>query len=80
MTMVTEKTPTDILAMVEAREEAMAPLFTRMDEDRDMYYLADYVMKDKAGVAVDDIINVTGAQIALVKALPGTALPRCQGL
>ncbi len=47
--------------LVEAREGEMADLFSRMDEDRELYYLAEYKMLDLEGQEVpkNKVHNIT---------------------
>ena len=41
------------------KDREFSSLDGRMQMDSDMLYLAKYVMKDKAGKAIPDIINAT---------------------
>jgi len=42
-----------------AKKKETSTLFTRMDEDKDLLYLAKYQMKDKDGNPIPGIINLT---------------------
>ena len=47
------------LDRIKAERNRNSRLYTRMDGDEDLLYLARYVMRDTKGVVIDNIINVT---------------------
>lgn len=49
----------EILTMIKAREQELNPLYTRMQDDLDLYLLKDHVTEDIDGNKMPEIYNVT---------------------
>jgi len=49
----------DYPKLIKDRERELLGLYGRMDDDRKLLYLANYVMKDAKGKDVRDVVNVT---------------------
>ncbi len=60
--------PHSFLDIVKEKESELWDLTRRMDGDRDLLYLKDYVMRDKDKKIVPDIINITLPDIAIFAA------------
>jgi len=50
----------DPLKLHDEKKAELADLYKRMDDDQDLITKVDYVMKDKAGKAVDNVISMQG--------------------
>ncbi|KKK65208.1 hypothetical protein LCGC14_2976470, partial [marine sediment metagenome] len=58
----------NFLDLVKEKESEFWDLTRRMDGDKDLYYLKDYVMRDKDNQLVPNIINITLPDVAIFAA------------
>lgn len=49
----------DILKMISSREGEMNSLFSRMEQDKDLYYLKEFKLRDRHKRDIPDVTNIT---------------------